>query len=149
MTLMVFGFVLLIGVVLATALFLAARSAHSDVISSEMHDIDSNTQSLDISGPSSPQRGRRINLFLTPALLILRCPMLKLVAFKTVYTAMKGTGRGAREVRRMGRFCGAQPQAAPGQFESQQALLARGGGSGSSDYDAATGAWIDTVDAED
>jgi hypothetical protein len=38
--------VLLVGVVVATDLFLAARSAHSDVISSEMHEIDANTQSL-------------------------------------------------------------------------------------------------------
>jgi hypothetical protein len=48
MRLMVLGFVLLIGVVVAPALFLGARSAHSDVISSEMHEIDANTQSLDI-----------------------------------------------------------------------------------------------------
>ena len=48
MRLMVFGFVLLIGVVVAMALFLVARSAHSDVISLEMHEIDANTQSLDI-----------------------------------------------------------------------------------------------------
>jgi hypothetical protein len=40
MRLMVFGFVLLVGVVVATALFLAARSPHSDVISLEMHEID-------------------------------------------------------------------------------------------------------------
>jgi hypothetical protein len=42
------AFLLLIGVVVATALFLAARSPHSDVISLEMHEIDANTQSLDI-----------------------------------------------------------------------------------------------------
>jgi hypothetical protein len=48
MRLMVLGFLLLIGVVVATALFLAARSPHSDVISLEMHEIDANMQSLDI-----------------------------------------------------------------------------------------------------
>src|SRR5262245_11674369 len=75
MRLMVLGFLLLIGVVVAIALFLAARSPYSDVISSEMHEIGSTTQPLDISGP--PQLGRRMNLSRTPELLIPRCPMSK------------------------------------------------------------------------
>jgi hypothetical protein len=46
MRLPVLGFMLLIGVVVAAALFLASRSPHSEVISSEIHEIDANTQSL-------------------------------------------------------------------------------------------------------
>lgn len=89
MRLLVLGFLLLIGVIVATALFLASRSPHSEVISSEMHEIDANTQSLDISWPSSAQQGRRINVCRTPQLLILRCAMAKPIIFKTVFTAMK------------------------------------------------------------
>jgi hypothetical protein len=48
MRLMVLGFLLLIGLVVATALFLAARSPHSDVISLEMHEIDAAPPSLGI-----------------------------------------------------------------------------------------------------
>jgi hypothetical protein len=45
---MVTGFVLLIGMVVVISLFLAARSPHSEVISSEIREIDTNMKSLDI-----------------------------------------------------------------------------------------------------
>jgi hypothetical protein len=64
------------------------------------------------------------------------------------HEAIQGTGGAARECDAWADFA-EHCRKRPGQFESQQALLARGGGSGSSDYDTATGAGIDTVDAED
>lgn len=48
MRLLITGFLLLIGAVVAISLFLAARSPHSEVMSSEIHEIDSNVKSLDI-----------------------------------------------------------------------------------------------------
>jgi hypothetical protein len=139
------GILVFFGLVMAIALLLGARSPRSDVISSEIREIDPNTPSLDISGPSSPQQGWRINLSRTPALLILRCPMLKPVAFKTVYTAMKQY----KEWAAPGGRCGARADFAEHsrkrlprnlsvsrQFADYRLAVADGA---SPNYDAATG----------
>jgi hypothetical protein len=84
--------------------------------------------------------------------------MPKPMTFKAVYTAVtqyRERGRAGQDVRRMGRLCRAQPQAAratvesAGKFERHQEicrLLARGGGWCQPRLRCGDGAWIDAAE---
>jgi hypothetical protein len=157
----VFGILVFFGLVVAIALFLGARSPHSDVISSEIHEIDPNTPSLDISGQSWLSKGGE-SIFPNTGTVNSAMPNAEAGCLQDClycHEAIQAMGRAGRKCgawadlaehsrKRLGQL----PWNLPGSLSVTRPFadywLAVADGA-SPDYDAETGASISTADAEE